>query len=185
MCIRDRSSTPHVTTIYTDTYKYSYQYLTENLNIGDRYAFVLRFPRMAKGNPSYDAMPYFITLYDFLTEPWCKAIWDITDAPENYLDLEEYAQDVYKRQELGHAIWLIRNMSSCLFYRKFRKFRKKSSLTGRWTASGPGSDTFPFSGALFSPTHSFQSSTPKTTTLSTLRAFSKDKMPRDKRLRVP
>ena len=54
-----RSSTPHVTTIYTDTYKYSYQYLTENLNIGDRYAFVLRFPRMAKGNPSYDAMPYF------------------------------------------------------------------------------------------------------------------------------
>ncbi len=86
-----RSSTPHVTTIYTDTYKYSYQYLTENLNIGDRYAFVLRFPRMAKGNPSYDAMPYFITLYDFLTEPWCKAIWDITDAPENYLDLEEYA----------------------------------------------------------------------------------------------
>ena len=52
---------------------------------------VLRFIRAIPEDRDYHCQYTYMSLYDFLTEPWCQAIWDVTDAPENYLELEEYA----------------------------------------------------------------------------------------------
>ena len=74
-----------VTSIQSDSYIYDGNYLN-SLKIGGRYVFVLRFFRQ-----DMEWQTVSCSLYDFLTEPWCKAVWDVTDAPENYLELEEYA----------------------------------------------------------------------------------------------
>ena len=72
--------------VYFGTYKYFGNYIDELLQPGRRYVFTLRYERTGHGLQGQN-----IGLYDWVTEPWCPAVWDITDAPENYLELEEYA----------------------------------------------------------------------------------------------
>ena len=79
------------TSVQTYSYKYVPEYLSENLEVGRRYVMVLRFNRAEPEDQDYNVQYAYMSLYDFLTEPWCQAIWDVTDAPENYLELEEYA----------------------------------------------------------------------------------------------
>ena len=55
-------------------------------NAGNRFVFVVRFYRVS--HPEQKSSLY---LYDWLSEHFCPAVWDVTDAPENYLELSEYA----------------------------------------------------------------------------------------------
>ena len=80
-----------ISSVQTYSYKYLPKYLTTNLEVGRRYVMVLRFNRAETEDRDYPLQYAGMSLYDFLTEPWCQAIWDVTDASENYLELEEYA----------------------------------------------------------------------------------------------
>ena len=79
-----------IVSVPSNTYVYNYDYLNSNLKVGNRYVFIARFPRADKGDKHYWYQRTSTFLYDFLTEPWCKSIWDITNAPDNYLELEEF-----------------------------------------------------------------------------------------------
>lgn len=65
-------------------------YTHENMDIyetGKRYAFVLRYETYYAIRP--EVFSYYLTdpfIYD-----WCDAVWDITDAPVNYLSTEKFA----------------------------------------------------------------------------------------------
>ena len=79
-----------ITSVASNTYIYDYDYLNSIMEPGGRYVLILRFSRI-ENEDDYHLQRFYCSLYDFLTEPWCKAVWDVTDAPENYLELEEYA----------------------------------------------------------------------------------------------
>ena len=59
-------------------------------NTGDRFVFVFRFSRNPNPTePVFQALS--LNLYDWSSEHFCPAVWNITDAPENYLEKPEYA----------------------------------------------------------------------------------------------
>ena len=66
--------------IYTDEY-------IENFELGKRYAFVLRYETYYAIRP--EVFSYYLT--DPFIYNWCDAVWDITDAPANYLYTDEFA----------------------------------------------------------------------------------------------
>ena len=69
---------------------YTYGFDTQaQWKIGGRYVFVLRFTHENHGDVQYEV--FSLNLYDWLSEHFCPAVWDVTDAPENYLELPEYA----------------------------------------------------------------------------------------------
>ena len=55
---------------------------------GGRYVFVFR---CSHEKTMIDLEALSLNLYDWLSEHFCPAVWDVTDAPENYLELPEYA----------------------------------------------------------------------------------------------
>ena len=67
----------------------------ESFKEGERYVFVCRFERQATARMifsyAYNATRHSLSLYDWVSEHCCPSVWNITDAPENYLDLPEYA----------------------------------------------------------------------------------------------
>ena len=89
-------------------YIYDTEYV-KNLTPGSRYVFVLRFePLIAAHIPALEeadminswnwemipgilAISPAMVLYDHLTDQWCKAVWPLDGAPQNYLDTEGYA----------------------------------------------------------------------------------------------
>ena len=69
-----------------DTTEYKYQKeFVDSLIPGNRYVFVIRYePLYAYPNSTH-------VLGDYITETWSDTFWDVTYAPENYLETEEFA----------------------------------------------------------------------------------------------
>ena len=75
-----------------------------DLTIGSRYVFVLRFerfPPLSERNARHSLLTssemgdyyvgdYFYRIGDYLSDPWCDAIWPLDGVPDNYLELDEY-----------------------------------------------------------------------------------------------
>ena len=73
-----------ITARRTSNYKYNRTYL-RSLELGQRYVFVIRF------EPLVTRPEGWLLLNDHLVEHWSDAIYPLTDAPENYLELDEYS----------------------------------------------------------------------------------------------
>ena len=71
------------------------RHFQEQLKEGERYVFVFRFERQATERVIVTTVKNVtresLQLYDWVSEHCCPAVWNITDAPENYLELPEYA----------------------------------------------------------------------------------------------
>ena len=84
-------------TIRVWAYNYeSFPYGPDNYREGERYAVVCLFARgqTNRGNGGLIAENFTresLVVGDGLSEHFCPAVWNITDAPENYLELPEYA----------------------------------------------------------------------------------------------
>ena len=89
----------------TTEYEYFPEFCQE-LPIGNRFAFVVRYEplnkHMAGGVVGYPQTSFY--LGDHLIETWNNTFWDITGAPENYIDTDEYAEirQVADMIELNH-----------------------------------------------------------------------------------
>ncbi|MCL2126581.1 MAG: hypothetical protein FWH33_11445, partial [Oscillospiraceae bacterium] len=70
-----------------------------NMKVGDRCAFVLRFMPIPEseqrlydmGDFIYEMGDYVYCIGDYMSNSWCEAVWPLNDAPEGYLELDEYA----------------------------------------------------------------------------------------------
>ena len=60
-----------------------------SLEVGRRYAFVARYEPITA--TIYD-LPHAYDLSDSIIETWSNTVWDITDAPDNWIETEEYAE---------------------------------------------------------------------------------------------
>jgi len=72
----------HETALIMPNHKYGAEFAA-SLEYGRRYVFVARYDDVDHAGAYY--------LSDYLTETWSETVWDVTDAPENYLETEEYA----------------------------------------------------------------------------------------------
>ncbi|MDR1588566.1 MAG: ABC transporter permease [Oscillospiraceae bacterium] len=76
---------------HDDTYIYGTDYI-KSLTPGGRYAFVLRFEPLSVqsyGGELVEQGEYYLS--DHLAEPWCGAVWNVDGAPDDYLDMDEFA----------------------------------------------------------------------------------------------
>ncbi len=67
--------------IVSPDYIYDTTYI-QNLIVGDRYVFVLRFDPLSPGS-------YYLGGYQ--TDSWCSAVWPVDGAPADYLETDDYA----------------------------------------------------------------------------------------------
>ncbi|MDR1588568.1 MAG: ABC transporter permease [Oscillospiraceae bacterium] len=76
--------------IHNIAYTYGGEYI-ENLRIGARYAFVVRFEplNIVQYGEVREQREYYLS--DHLAELWCGAVWSLDGAPDDYLDAEEFA----------------------------------------------------------------------------------------------
>ena len=70
--------------LYTARYKYFPDYIENNVEIGSRYVFTLRYEIFNTSN----SREYY--LYDYLAEPWCDAVISVTGETDDYLQQDEY-----------------------------------------------------------------------------------------------
>lgn len=56
----------------------------KDLEMGKRYVFVLRFGLLEPPGG------YYFDVGDYLSEPWCDAIWPLDGEPDNYLETEKF-----------------------------------------------------------------------------------------------
>jgi ABC-type lipoprotein release transport system permease subunit len=67
------------------SYKWGTEYI-ETLAPGGRYTFVLRFEPL---DETVQVQGHY--LGDYLSDPWCDAIWPLDGVPENYMETDEFA----------------------------------------------------------------------------------------------
>ena len=79
----------------TPIYKYGDEYIQDNMTPGNRYVFTLRFEPLWRRENQLDPMwpPWRkeYQLSDYLSEPWCEAIWQAGENSPDYLESVEFA----------------------------------------------------------------------------------------------